>query len=265
MKIRSTLILFFGLCVCVTSAPNQAAAQSAVLSEIYGRGVHAYNSGQYDQASQWFSMAIDNGYRDPRAYYFRGLTAAASGRSYEAEGDFQMGAEIEARSGSHQIVGRSLARVQGSTRIKLEAIREKARLIALATGQARSNVRYGELGVAPTGPAPRNPAATQPRNITTPPAPAKDDPFADDLDQDPQVDSMDAFKDTLENAADEPAAASGAPEPTAGDPFGGGSEPASDPFGGGGGSDPFGASDAGADPFGGGDAGADPFGGDSPF
>ena len=255
MKFRSTLISLFSFVLVISATADGASAQSAVLSEIYGRGVHAFNSGQYDQASQWLTMAIDNGYRDPRAYYFRGFSAAASGRGYEAESDFQQGAELEARGGSAEMVGRSLARIQGSVRMKLELIRDKARLQALATGQARSNVRYGELGVDAGG-APSRPAGkTRPRSVATPAPPSTDNPFADDLDQDPQVDSMDAFKGALENAAtNEPAANAGSAEPAGGDdPFGnGGASPSSDPFGGG-----------GADPFGGG--GADPFGGDSPF
>ena len=50
-----------------------ATAQNPVLAEIYGRGVHAFYSGQHDQARQMFSSAIDNGIKDPRAYYFVAL------------------------------------------------------------------------------------------------------------------------------------------------------------------------------------------------
>ncbi|TWT99053.1 hypothetical protein [Neorhodopirellula pilleata] len=268
MKFRFCILALFAFGVLTAMVPSRTQAQSAVLSEIYGRGVHAYHSGQYQQAGEWLSMAIDNGFRDPRAYYFRGLVAASGGNIYEAEADFQEGAKLEATGTFGDLIGRSLARIQGSTRLKLEQIREKARLQALATGQARSNVRYGELGVAP-GPAPgaaaAKPAPASPR-IAPPSAPSAENPFADDMDQDATVESPDAFKDAMENAA-EPEMAGGK-EPVGGDasPFGGDAAPANDPFGGSApASDPFGAPGGGADPFGGsGEAMDDPFGA-SPF
>ncbi len=274
MKIRSISFLnvLAGTIVLVVSvSATTCYAQSAVLSEIYGRGVHAFNAGQYDRASEWLNMAIDNGFRDPRAYYFLGLSASASGRETDAEGDFQRGAEIEATGAFGSSVGQALARVQGPTRLKLEQIREKARLNALAQGNARSNARYGELGVSPGGMAPLNDMAPKPNNAaaTAKPAPAPrgravmapavptgDDPFADDMDQDPVIESNDVLSGVADNVV--PAEGS-APAPAApaaeGNPFeaGGG-----DPFnpGGGGAADPFGG--AGADPFSTG-GGNDPF------
>lgn len=275
------LIVFFGLITGGLESqvvPNTSArchAQSAVLTEIYGRGVHAYNSGKYAQAAEWLNMAINNGLKDPRAYYFRGLAAIASGRSYEAESDFQQGADLEARGGFGSSVGQSLSRVQGSTRLKLELIREKARLQFVASGQARSQARYGELGVEPAGmsAAPGAGRAIAPSRVAVPPpAPAAGNPFADDLDQDPMVESNDALEDAVANAkAETDASAAGSstqPDAGGGDPFGGGSAPADDPFGGSSApaDDPFGGSSAPADdPFGGGGAmDSDPFG-DSPF
>lgn len=267
MKFRFCILALFTLGMLTVLIPSRTQAQSAVLSEIYGRGVHAYHSGQYQQAGEWLSMAIDNGFRDPRAYYFRGLVAASSGDSQDAESDFQQGAELEATGEFGDLIGRSLARIQGSTRLKLEQIREKARLKALATGQARSSVRYGELGVTP-GPAPKVPAtqpAPAPAGIAPPSGPSADNPFADDMDQDATVESPDALKDAVENAA-EPEMAAGN-EPAGGDasPFGGDAAPANDPFGGAApADDPFGAPAGGSDPFGGGAAMDDPFGA-SPF
>ena len=266
MSFRSNFLTLLSLVSLSLIAPKAAHAQSAVLAEIYGRGVHAYNSGQYQQAGEWLSMAINNGYRDPRAYYFRGLTAAASGRGYEAESDFQQGAELEASGTFGNVVGRSLSRIQGSVRIQLEQIRERARLQALAVGQARSNVRYGELGVAPAAPVRRSaPAAAF--GVSPPAAPAGDNPFADDLDEDPTVDSMDAFKGAMDNAASPADGGGTADAPTGGgDPFGSAPDAGSDPFGTGGSApadDPFAAPGGDSDPFGGG-GDSDPFGA-SPF
>ena len=75
---------------------NSASAQNAVLAEMYGRGVHAYYSGDLITAHDSLSMAIDSGSTDPRAYYFRGMVAYMSGRTAEAETDWQQGAELEA-------------------------------------------------------------------------------------------------------------------------------------------------------------------------
>ncbi|EMI40577.1 hypothetical protein [Rhodopirellula sp. SWK7] len=242
MKLRFNLILnlvFALVAVAATTSAKTCQAQSAVLSEIYGRGVHAYHAGQYNKASEWLSMAINNGFQDPRAYYFRGLAAAASGRGFESKSDFQQGADIEARGAFGDIVGRSLARVQGSTRMELELIRENARLNALALGVARSQTRYGELGV-PAGGAPAKPAPVVGRRAVTPPAaPPVDDPFADDMGQDPVIESNDVLEGAMDNSITGEDTGSAAPEPTEGsNPF---DAPADDPFGG--------AGDMGDDPF----------------
>lgn len=257
MRIRPshlpTLLASFTFVVLTAASVMSCQAQTAVLSEIYGRGVHAYNSGQYDRATELMSMAIDNGFKDPRAYYFRGLATAASGRGYDATGDFELGAELEARGAFGNSIGRALARVQGSTRLELEKIREHAQLRALAANQARSQARYGELGASATGgavaaqPAAPQPAApqaaapAQPRAVTPPAAPSTVDPFADDMDNDPVVESADVLKGAVENAITEEDAASPA---EAGDAAGGAS-----PFDAPGGSDPFAAPAGGNDPF----------------
>ncbi len=238
---------------------GSASAQDAVLAEMYGRGVHAYYSGRYSDATQYLSTAIDNGIEDPRAYYFRGIVANAEGRTYDAEADWQMGAELEATGRTNTAIGRSLSRFQGMGRIKLEEIRQRARLNALANARARSEQRYGELGVTPPGTTPPTAAAPAARApaITPPPIPPDtENPFADDLAEgQPNV----AADDALEGAMDDPfggEAAPATPAPAGPDPFGGDAGDA-DPFGGA--ADPFGGDSGDADPFGA--AGGNPFGG----
>ncbi|QDT01912.1 hypothetical protein K227x_02810 [Rubripirellula lacrimiformis] len=257
-----TLLSSLVACAFVTSmiGGSSAQGQSAVLSEFYGQGVHAYYAGRTTEAYDLLSLAINNGIDDPRAYYFRGIVAHNSGRPYEAESDWQLGADLEASGKGSRYIGRSLSRYQGAGRLKLEEIRQKSKLQYLAESAARSRQRYGEIGAAPgvTSPAP---AATQPRaGVTPPPAPpiADSDPFADDLGT-PKVENEDALADAM----NDPMIDSGAP--AAGDSPAG--APASDPFstGGDSGADPFGGGGAmDSDPFGGGGAGADPFG-DDPF
>ena len=246
------------------------AVESAVLAEMYGRGVHAYYAGDYTNATRYLSMAIDNGSEDPRAFYFRGIVANSSGHSYEAEADWQRGAELEAAGRANPAIGRALARFQGSARIKLEEMRQNARLQALALSGARSQQRYDEIEAAepnvlrtpPRPPAGAAPSAAPPAAAApaAPPAGAEN-PFADDMAAgDPTVTADDALEGAMADPFADDAAPAGAAPAAGGDsnPFadpGGGD----DPFGGGDSSDPFGGDSGGGmdDPFGG---GGDPFG-----
>ena len=228
--------------------------QNAVLAEMYGRGVHAYYSGNQNEAYDFLSMAINNGSQDPRAYYFRGMVADASGRSYEAEADWQRGAELEAAGGQNPAVGRALVRFQGSSRLKLELIREKARLQALAMAAARSNARYGEIDRAQPAPSATQPnplgAAPTEAAVTPPPVPDMGNPFSKNKDGmvagEPKVESDDALEGAMDPFGDDSPAAAGV-EPAGTDPFAtpsnGGAAPAEDPFA------PSSAAPAAEDPF----------------
>ena len=285
MKKYALTIFAIALATIGSLNTNLASAQNqnAILAETYGQGVHAYNGGRLNDALEFFSLAIDNGSQDPRVYYYRGIVNYVSGRPEEAVKDWQAGAGIEALGGPNPSIGRSLARFQGNGRLKLEQIRQAARIKALAEANARSRQRYGEIQATPENSAAVKPPSRVPSRPVTPPPtpPAAANPFASSVGGQPAPTKM--ADDALAGAMKEPfddkpnAAAAGA-TPAAGgvDPFGGGAAPAAgaDPFGGGGtpaaGADPFGGGGtpaAGADPFGGGGtpaAGADPFGGD-PF
>ena len=197
--------------------PHQAEAQNAVLAEMYGRGVHAYYSGNHMDAYNLLSMAINNGSQDPRAYYFRGIVAEAQGRAYEAESDWRRGAELEAAGGQNPTVGRSLARFQGSSRLKLEQIRQQARLDALAMAAARSQARYGEINAAQPAPTLTQPSPSMtapPSSVTPPPAPDMGNPFAGDRGDvaagEPKVESDDALEGVMDPLAGDAAAGTGA-------------------------------------------------------
>lgn len=226
-----------------------SAVQSAILAEMYGRGVHAYYAGDHINANRYLSLAIDNGIEDPRAYYFRGIVYRSAGQTYMATSDWERGAELEASGRANPGIGRSLSRFQGAARMELEEIRQKAKLQAMAISHARSQQRLGEIQAAEPNvlrAAPAPPAAA----VSPPPAPpaqppvAAENPFADDMaGGEPRVTADDALEGAMDNPfADDAAPAGGAPAAGAD-------------------SNPFGGGDAGADPFGGGDAGADPFGG----
>src|SRR4051812_12452038 len=87
-------------------------AQDAMLEDLYGRGVHAYFSGNLPGSFDALNTAIKSGCRDPRAFYYRGLVLNRFGRPDEARDDFRKGAELEMLGGEPYPVGKSLERVQ---------------------------------------------------------------------------------------------------------------------------------------------------------
>ncbi len=222
--------------VVLASGVSFSQAQDPVLDELYGRGVHRYFANDYLQAYDQLSLAINNGSQDPRVYYFRGFAALASGRIDEAEADWQAGAAIEAKGVYGSEIGRSLSRIQGSTRLDLERIRQSARLETMALNQMKNRARYAPgddmpmLQLKNAKPAPVVPGAS---------AAVPSNPFVDDAATAAgaaKVDSTDALSGSLEAARPAPIEATPAdttnPAPVdVGNGFGG-NEPGLDPFGG---------------------------------
>ena len=155
-------------------------AQDDLLEDLYGRGVHAYNSHNYRNAWTLLNGAISQGSLDPRAFYFRGLALTRLGRSEDATADFERGAQIEATSNAVFPVGRSLERIQGTQRLALEKYRRNARLAVRSQQKVKRRARYEQLqrneqGVLRDGSAPAPAAAPLPQ-----PGDAKNNPFTDD-------------------------------------------------------------------------------------
>jgi len=122
------------------------AAQDAVLSQMYGSGVHAFFSRDYGRAYEHLTAAIDAGTVDPRCYYFRGLTFLQLGREEEAKLDFDQAAQREAEDiNKFYNVSRALERIQGSTRLLVEQYRVKARMEAMQREAGRRKERYGKI------------------------------------------------------------------------------------------------------------------------
>jgi tetratricopeptide (TPR) repeat protein len=118
-------------------------ADDAVLSQMYGSGVHTYFSGDYVEAYEHLTSAIEAGSTDPRCYYFRGLTYVKLGREADAEIDFAKGAELESRDlAEFYDVSRSLGRIQGSVRLALEEYRVEARMEAMQRAEEQRKARY---------------------------------------------------------------------------------------------------------------------------
>ena len=147
--------------LCITPS----VAQDAVLGQRYGMGVHAYFSQNFQEAYDDLSSAISAGSRDPRCYYFRGLSYLRLGREEDAQIDFQRGAELETRDvNKFYNVPAALERIQGADRALLERYRSGARLAALQREEQQRAARYGqereqerrllESGAAPAGAPP---------------------------------------------------------------------------------------------------------------
>jgi hypothetical protein len=120
-------------------------SDSLPLAAAYGQGVHAFHAGDYQRSYDDLSQAIVAGTQDPRAYYFRGLAALRLGRLDEAEADFSSGAEREMNQSGDWRVGRSLERVQGVDRLRLERHRSRARITALQSDREATRRRYSEI------------------------------------------------------------------------------------------------------------------------
>lgn len=137
---RSLLWLVAGLASLGTPSLY---AQEAVLGQEYGTGVHAFFAGEYVQAYEALTSAINGGSKDPRAYYFRGLAYVKLGRQAEAVSDFRRGAELESKDiNRFYNVGKALERVQGPARSQLENYRVEARMIALEEEARLRKARY---------------------------------------------------------------------------------------------------------------------------
>lgn len=199
------------LMVATTATPVRAEEPLGV-SASYGAGVHAYYDGDFQGAYDALTAAIEAGSMDPRAYYYRGLASIKLGKSDdEINGDFSEGSTRETMGRGGLSVSRSLERVQGRDRMRLEKYRQRARVAAAQRDEAANRQRYVEVeerapdvlrrrvpeSAAPA-PEPVMPPAAKPRaqaprpaagaatkaparSAPAPRAPAErnDDPFAD--------------------------------------------------------------------------------------
>ena len=237
-----------GLLACAgTTAVGVGLAQAAQptvenlpLAAAYGDGVHAYFAGDFQRAYEDLSQAIEEGTTDPRAYYFRGLAALRQGHSDEAEADFTEGATRESAGLGAWPVGRSLERIQGPDRLRLERHRMRARVTLLQRQRDAELQRYSQIEAAqpdvlrkrrPVGPrveaddeanpfepgaaperVPANPAAepAMPEEPTLPgeplPAPARKpapavDPFGDGVPSASKAEQVEALAAEREDVA----------------------------------------------------------------
>lgn len=161
-------------------------AQEMALSDMYGRGVHAYFSGQPQIAYERLTAAIKAGSHDPRAYYFRGLAYQWLGRPQEALADFRAGAALEHQdAGGVFGVDRSLERVQGPSRLMIERERAIAR-VGAARGVVleRQKRSISAQAAMPEVSAPKETVLTEPAaNLNELPGPGASPPVKGEVDK----------------------------------------------------------------------------------
>ena len=148
-----------------------AEGQDRIVRELYGQGVHAYFAGDSETALVRLNSAIEQGNRDARCYYFRGLAHDMLGNSESAQSDFQTGALREAQNPNASPIGRSLERIQGTIRLQLEAERQAARVAVHNQRKLIEQVRYEEFQQGEKQVL----QPTDPRKLVPPDLPATDD------------------------------------------------------------------------------------------
>ena len=238
--------LLFLSFLTLAAAGGTARAQYDVLGELYGMGYHAYFRSDLISAQNYLTMAIDEGSKDPRAYYYRGLTYLCMGDTELADNDFRIGAAFEV-DGYGRLIGRALDRIQGSHRMRIERARFAARLdAARSRGFEQPAPTPRTLPPVPAAPVPApSPVDTMPMTDELAPGPAEvpgvptdETPVVPDAGTDVPADADDPFGEAEVDAEDDMSTEEA-------DPFG--AEEAADSEG----DDPFGASDEDmeADPF----------------
>lgn len=183
-KVQTARVAFLSVALAGASFlfSGEATAQNVILSQLYGKGVHAYFDGDFQAAHGLLTEAIEGKSRDPRAYYFRAMAYHQLGRPESAAEDMAIGAKLEvADVNQFYPVSRSLERVQGTGRVLLEKARRDARMEQYQDARDRRNRRFGD-GQAP---APRqlpadNNAAPADGGFKAEGNPFGDDPASDE-------------------------------------------------------------------------------------
>lgn len=216
------------LVAAMAEVPAEAAVPldgSLPLAATFGAGVHSYFAGDYARSYDDLSAVIQAGSQDPRPRYFRGLAALQLGRLDEAEADFSEGAELEARGTGAWPVAKSLERIQGCDRLRLERHRVRAKVATLQEARAAERRRYSEIEDAQSDVLRRwrpTPAEARDKANVFDDAPAGGLPPPEEIPQ-PAAEPPAEPAPVVEPAAEAPAAE--AEVPTAEAPFGAAEQP----------------------------------------
>ena len=100
------------------------------------------HSGRTSEATRLLDTARPSSRGTPGVYYFHSIALRRQGRSGEADAMLEQGAMVEAQfSGSRFAIDQSLERIQGATRLKIEAARRDARAAYAESRQTRQAAR----------------------------------------------------------------------------------------------------------------------------
>lgn len=211
-----------------------AFAQGDALNELYGNGVHAYNGGNYLEAYNQLTAAVQNHSEDPRVFYYRGLSYLRLGRPQEADADFASAAELEMSDiDRFYNVSKALERIQGRARLQIERHRSAARLAAYHDRERARYERYERIrrnepnvllqpkpGEAAEQPAPKEMAEEEAAS-DAPPTPDEDMPAekAKPADSDPADSDKDPFGESDKSSDDKSSDKKEKPADAEKDPF----------------------------------------------
>ncbi len=133
-------------CFAGPAVAEEATSAQATSTQALGNAVHAYNTGNFQEAFDHLTPAIDGNSEDPRVHFFRGLALMQLGKSEEAEKEFKAGARLEAGDavGVYN-VNRALERIQGKGRLTIEKLRREAKAEALKKREAAREARREQL------------------------------------------------------------------------------------------------------------------------
>jgi len=145
--------------LAVAASTLQAEVNEKILADVYNQGLKAFYAGQYTQAHDTLSQAIEGGSKDPRTFYIRGVANLRLGRQAAAKADFEKGAAIEGKDFDlFYNASTALERIQGPERRLLESYRAAGRKNAIAEIEKirfehfrRFDPNEGVVGAATTG------------------------------------------------------------------------------------------------------------------
>ena len=119
--IRSAIFCFALLALSV----SRVSAQQA--TELYGQALGHYHKQELQESHALLTKLIDDDSKDPRVFYFRGLTRFHLDREADARTDFEAGASLEATGLVREDIPRALETVQGPARQMIEKYRRDAK------------------------------------------------------------------------------------------------------------------------------------------
>ena len=121
---RGTLFLLILFVLTFRDAVSLA-GQNAVAPDPLDASLTAWRNGDVSTAKELLSRLIADGSEDARVFYYRGILLEQFGE--DGGNDFQMGAKLETQFNTTSLVNRSLEKIQGPVRLKIQKTRIAAR------------------------------------------------------------------------------------------------------------------------------------------